>query len=252
MTRDDVLWPKHHRVYLVLRQQIDDGTYGPAALMPSEASLAERFGVSRITIRKAMERLVREGSVDRARGKGTFARPVAARSPVAASLSGSIENLIALGLETEVRVIEFGYAPAPVEVCQAMGCATGTTMQRALRVRSLHGRPFSHLTTWLPEDIGRTFDRAALETMPILQLIELAGHRIATARQTISACHAPPDVAGLLQIEPGSALLWVRRIVLDEAGRPVEWIRGLYRPDTYEHETAIDRERGDDAKIWNI
>jgi GntR family transcriptional regulator len=245
-------WPKHHRVYLVLRQEIEDGTYGPDAPMPSEKVLAQQFGVSRITIRKAMERLSQEGSVDRERGRGTFARRTRSEpSPVEASLSGNIENLVALGLETEVTVIEFGYGRAPAGVCAAMACAPDTVMQRAVRIRSLDGRPFSHLVTWLPEEIGRTFDRDMLGTTPILKLIEQAGHSIATAKQTISACLATPDVAALLEVEPGSALLSVHRVVFDRNGRPVEWIRGLYRPDTYAHQSEIARSASSTRTIWN-
>lgn len=246
------LWPKHHRVYLVLRQQIADGTYGPAAPMPSEKILAQQFGVSRITIRKAMDRLSQEGSVDRERGRGTFARPQSREtSPVEASLSGNIENLIALGLETQVRVEEFGYARAPAHVCSVMDCPADGVMQRAVRIRTLDGRPFSHLLTWLPEAIGRTFEREDLGSTPILKLIERAGHPIATAKQTISACLAVPEVAARLEVEPGSALLSVHRVVFDSEGRPVEWIRGLYRPDTYAHQSEFERSATTAKHIWN-
>ena len=246
------LWPKHHRVYLVLRQQIADGTYGTDGPMPSEKTLAQQFGVSRITIRKAMERLSQEGSVDRERGRGTFARlPSREPSPVEASLSGNIENLIALGLETEVRVEDFGYARAPAHVCAAMDRPADTVMQRAVRIRSLDGRPFSHLVTWLPEEIGSTFDREELGSTPILKLIERAGHPIAKSKQTISACLAAPEVAVLLEVEPGSPLLSVHRVVFDNEGRPLEWVRGLYRPDTYAHQSEFERSATSTKHIWN-
>ncbi len=248
---DESLWPKHHRVYLILRQEIDDGVYSAAEPMPGDVGLSERFDVSRITIRKAMDRLTAEGLVERQRGRGTFARHPGNRpSPVTASLSGNIENLVALGLETDVELIELTYAVAPRHICAAMGQPDGTIMQRAVRVRSLDGIPFSHLTTWLPEEIGRSFTADEMRAMPLLRLIERAGHRIARARQSISAKLAAPEVARLLNIEPGEALLAVRRLVFDETGKVVEHISGLYRPDTYEHQMEYDRSETTSAEIW--
>ncbi|WP_198670537.1 GntR family transcriptional regulator [Oceanicella sp. SM1341] len=248
---ESAIWPKHHQVYLVLRQQILDGTWGPEAPLPGEMALAAQFGVSRITIRKAMERLTQEGSVERLRGRGTFARRDPGVSPVGASLSGNFENLMALGLKTDVAVIEFGYLRAPADVCAAMQRPEGTVMQRVVRVRSLEGQPFSHLTTWLPEEIGRSFTREDMERISLLRLIERSGHRVQSARQTISARLATPDVARLLQIEPGEALISVNRTVSDAEGRPVERIFGLYRPDTYEHETSFERSADEATRVWN-
>jgi GntR family transcriptional regulator len=248
---DDSLWPKHHRVYLILRQEIEDGLYSDAEPMQGELGLAQRFDVSRITIRKAMDRLTSEGLVERQRGRGTFVKHRADRaSPVTASLSGNIENLLALGLQTDVELIELTYAVAPAHICAAMGQPDGTVMQRAVRVRSLDGVPFSHLTTWLPEDIGRSFTADEMRQTALLRLIERAGHRIASARQSITAKLASPEVAHLLRIEPGEALLAVRRLVYDKAGQPVEHISGLYRPDIYEHEMEFDRSRTPAADVW--
>lgn len=248
---DDALLPKHHRVYLVLRQEIEDGVYSDTGPMQGDVALADRFDVSRITIRKAMDRLAAEGLVERQRGRGTFARTRGGQpSPVTASLSGNIENLLALGLQTDVNLVEFTYAVAPHHVCAAMDLPAKTTMQRAVRVRSLDGVPFSHLTTWLPERIGRSFGPEEMRQTALLCLIERAGHPIASARQSISAKLATPEVARLLRIEPGEALLAVRRIVYDKSGTAVEHISGLYRPDTYEHEMEYTRSRTVDAELW--
>ncbi|SDT87954.1 GntR family transcriptional regulator [Stappia sp. ES.058] len=248
---DDTPLPKHHRVYLVLRQEIEDWVYSDTEPMQGDLALAERFDVSRITIRKAMDRLAAERMVERQRGRGTFARKRDGQpSPVTASLSGNIENLLALGLQTDVDLIEFTYAVAPPHICAAMNLPAGTVMQRAIRVRSLDGLPFSHLTTWLPEEIGRSFGAEQMRQTALLRLIERAGHPIASARQVITAKLATPEVANLLEIEPGEALLAVRRIVYDEAGRAVEHINGLYRPDTYEHEMEYVRSRTPEAELW--
>lgn len=248
---NESLWPKHHRVFLLLKQEIEDGVYSAAEPMQGEIGLAQRFNVSRITIRKAMDRLTTMGLIERHRGRGTFARDRVERaSPVTSSLSGNIENLVALGLQTDVELIELTYAAAPPHICSSMSQPEGTIMQRAVRVRSLEGDPFSHLTTWLPEGLGRSFTADEMRRMPLMGLIERAGHRIASAQQSISAKLASPEVALLLQIDPGEALLSVQRLVVDESGQVVEHMSGLYRPDTYEHQMEYDRNQSSTAEIW--
>lgn len=244
-------WPKHHRIYLVLRQEILEGRYTPDQPLPNELLLSEQFQVSRITIRRAMERLDREGLVVRYRGKGTFPVASSESSPVQASISGVIENLIAMGLKTEVEVLDFGYVAASAEVAQALELTPGTLVQKAIRVRSHGGAPFSLLTTYVPEDIGRTFTREDLASQPLLLLLERAGGKIARAEQAITAKLATPDQALLLNMEPGDALLCIRRAVFDDAGRPVEYIEGFYCPDTYEHQMSLGRKTRDDKHVWD-
>ncbi len=248
---EDTPWPKYHQVYLVLRQQIRDGDFGDGAPMPGELELGRKFGVSRITVRKALERLEREGAIDRHRGRGTFVRAEGGHAHVQASLSGSIENLIAMGLQTEVRVLDFGYVPAPHYAAAAMGLAPGTIVQRALRVRAHEGVPFSHLLTYVPAALGRCYEADDLQETPLLLLLDRAGARIRGAEQTITARLATPDVAPLLELEPGEPLLCIERVVSDADGRVVEYIRGLYRPDTYEHRMSFDRARAESPRIWH-
>lgn len=243
-------WPKHHQLYLVLRQQIRDGDHPPGAPLPSEAQLGVDFGVSRITVRRALERLEKEGRIERHRGRGTFVRAGAQGSPVQASLSGSVENLVAMGLETEVRVLSLEYLPAPPAVARTLGLAAGALCQKAVRIRSLRGRPFSHLTTWVPEDIGRSWNATDLEQTPLLVLLQKAGRPIARADQNISATLATPEIARALALDPGEPLLSIRRLVRDVDGRAVELIHGLYRPDTYEHEIALERIREGGVELW--
>lgn len=247
---EDGLLPKYHQVYMVLSQEIRDGRHSEATPMPGEVELSRQFGVSRITIRKALDRLEREGAISRFRGRGTFVRPMPEDALVAASLLGSIENLIAMGLRTQVRVISLDYVPVPREAASALGLASGAIVQRAIRVRSHNAVPFSYLTTYVPEDLGRTFGADDMAEMPLLLLLERAGVKIFGAEQRITAKLATPEVAGHLEIEPGEPLLSITRIVKDENDRKVEFIRGLYRPDTYEHRMSFDRSRTQDRQFW--
>lgn len=243
-------WPKYHQVYLVLRQRIREGDFAQDGGFPSEQELTRDFGVSRITVRKALERLEREGAIDRQRGRGTFVTSRASDALVSASLSGSIENLIAMGLRTKVEVISFAYVPAPARIAAQMGLAPGTEVQRVVRIRSHEGRPFSHLTTHVPAEIGRAYSADDMRETPLLLLLERAGVRIVSGEQTITARLAEPEVARLLKIEPGEALLGITRLVRDGQGRCVELVTGHYRPDTYEHRMDIERAEVYGRRVW--
>lgn len=244
-------WPKYHQVYLVLRQQIQEGWYSTNRLMPNEMVLAEKFSVSRITIRKAMDRLKSEGRIERHRGRGTYPRPETVASPVQAAIVGTIENLIAMGLETNVRVVSLTYVGASSEVAEALGLPPGSTVQKTIRIRSYRGRIFSHLLTYVPEELGHTYNENDLMTHPLLLLLERAGAEPHHAEQMISATLASPEVASLLEIEAASALLSIRRVVYDKTARQIEYMKGLYRPDTYEQQMNFKRRTGT-GQFWDI
>jgi GntR family transcriptional regulator len=248
--------PKYHQVYLVLREQLHEGRFAHG--LPGELALMQQFGVARVTVRRALEQRSGEGLITRERGRGT--RPIAAAEAAARAtraaatrtsrLNGLLENLISTSLNTSVRVLEVATVAAPSDVAQALGLAAGAVVQKAVRVRSTREGPLSHITTWVPGDLARSFGKRELAKKPILVLLEEAGVRVGGARQTISARLADAQVAPLLGVAVGSALLAVRRLIHDEEGRPVQWLHGLYRPDRYEYQMQLSRVGDIAAKVW--
>ncbi|NBB82922.1 MAG: UTRA domain-containing protein [Alphaproteobacteria bacterium] len=245
--------PLYHQVYMVLREQIAERAFGANAPIPSENELAKLFRVSRITVRRALEKLERDGLIERHRGRGTFpTRRESGPGPVRSHIGGLLENLLAMGLTTQVRLIEFGYVQASEEVAEALGLPYGATVQKAVRVRSIKDQPMSHLTTWVPEEIGRRYGAEDLVAQPLLALLEAAGINVSAAEQTIAARLADAGVADLLDVPVGSPLLTISRIVSDQNDRPVEYIRALYRPDLYQYRMTMSRRTGvdGDASVW--
>ncbi|MCT8973671.1 GntR family transcriptional regulator [Microbaculum marinisediminis] len=242
--------PLYHQIYVVLRNLIYSGQLGAGELVPGEQELAESFGVSRITAKRALNEMAAAGLVVRERGRGTRVvhRPPA--PPVTASFEGWLENISLMGIATEARVLEFDYVAANEDVAGALKIATGDLVQRSVRVRSVDDETMSYLVTWLPEDIGRGFEREDLSRYALLTLLERAGIRVASARQTVSATVADPAVAAALGIDPGAPLLEVRRLVLDASDRPVEYIRVLYRPDRYRFEMNLERVHRAEGMRW--
>ena len=242
--------PLYHQIYLILRQKILDGDYADGALLPGEQELALQFSVSRITARRALDELAAEGLARRSQGRGTFARSPAPTPPIRSSLEGLLENLLMMGLRTSARILDFGYVPASAEVARQLACEPGTEVQRAVRVRSVEGGPLSHLTTFVPAGIGRSYTRDELAKQPLLALLERAGVAVDSAEQTISAALADAEVAPLLETEVGAPLLTLSRVVRDADGRVVEWLKALYRPDKYQYRMQLALKRGGGTSLW--
>jgi GntR family transcriptional regulator len=248
--------PKYHQVYLVLREQLNEGRFAQG--VPGELHLMKEFGVARVTVRKALERLALEGLIQRAAGRGTVAVPPpgngAARRGGSASqrahLTGLLGNIVTMGLNTAVKVLSCETLPAGTEVARRLALAPGAPVQKAVRVRSTGAGPLSHITTFVPQSIARGFGRRELAKKPILLLIEASGVEIGRAMQTISARLADARVAERLQVDVGSALLAVDRLIFDVNDTPVQWLQGLYRPDRYQYEMQLSRVGGIDAKVW--
>jgi GntR family transcriptional regulator len=246
--------PKYHRVYLLLRQQLQDGRYVQG--LPGELALMKEFGVARVTVRRALGQLAGEGLISRHPGRLTRPTGVApadrppSQPPARTQLTGLLENLVSMGLRTSVKVLEAITVPAPAAVAQALQVDAGDGVQRAVRVRSTREGPLSRITTWVPLAVAPVFTRKELGRKPILMLLEQSGVTVGRAEQTISATLADAQVAADLDVPVGSALLAVRRLIYDDADRPVQWLHGLYRPDRYEYEMQLSRVGSIDAKVW--
>jgi GntR family transcriptional regulator len=244
--------PLYHTTYLVLRSKIIDGILPPDAPMPPEIELARQFGVSRITMRRALDELRIEGLIVRRAGRGTFVAPAPVDPPgvVERIESDLIENLVALGLKSKVRVLEFGYLVPPLSIARMLEISPGLVAQRAVRVRSYQGKPFAYLTTYIPEEFGRSFTRIELANNLLLALLERAGAKAHSAEQTISATAADPETAAAIETSVGEPLLAITRLVRDQANRPVQYLRALYRPDLYRYRMTMQRVNVPEAAIW--
>jgi GntR family transcriptional regulator len=247
---------KYHQVYLVLREQLAEGRFADG--LPAEVELVRQFGVGRVTVRRALEQLVRDGLIVRQAGRGTrpvappaggaSAAPASATFPVA-RLSGLLESIVEVSRGTTVQVLDWRAVPASAPVAQALQLPPGERVRRAVRLRSSAAGPVSLITTHVPEALARGIARRDLTQHPMLQLLQRAGTVLGRARQTVTARAADAEAAAQLHVPVGAALLSVTRVVHDADGRPVQLLQGLYRPDRYEYEMELSQVGGVDARI---
>lgn len=225
--------PLYHRVYVVLLQKISDGSFPPDRSMPSEDELATSFGVSRVTIRKAMERLQREGLVRRERGRGTFPQPAAI---VAEADTGNLlSNQLSLAQRTRVSVLDHRFARPPANVAARLATAPDEEVLLIERVRRDAISPISHTRCYLPADLAQYVPRRRITSIPVSAMLAAAGVKLLRYHETITATLADSDTAAHLDVDVGAALISMSRCIEGDGGRPLEILHALYRPDRYEY-----------------
>lgn len=232
--------PLYYQVSNVLRHRILDGGHRPGERLGTEMELCEQFGVSRITIRQALDELERERLIQRRRGLGTF---VAEHLPQVASISftGYLEDLLAQVLLTTAREAKIDRVPAGEEVGRALQVSEEEPVVRIERTRMLAGEPLAHTVSYLPMAVGASITAEDLRELPLMHLLEhRVGVRLEEAIQTIQAVPATRELAEMLSIPEGAPLLQVQRTT--RAGeRPVEYVLTHYRGDRYQYTVRLGR-----------
>ncbi|MEQ5837521.1 GntR family transcriptional regulator [Marinobacter sp. NFXS9] len=242
---------KSHQLFLLLKDAIVSGRMAAGTKIPGELKLAEEHRVSRVTVRRALEALTEEGLITRRPGVGTLVceRPVGA-TVMTASVSNLLPNMVKLSENSHVRLLEFGYGVPPEGVRERLRLAPEDRAQRSVRVRLAEDKPFSYLTTYVPERIALSYDEADLATTPLFALLERSGVYVDHASQSISATLATKDVAEALDVAVGSPLISLTRVVYDKSGQGVEYLHALYRPDRYRIEIDLSRAGDEDDRYW--
>src|ERR1700742_1724128 len=197
--------PLHRQLFLVLHDEIDRGVIAPGEALPTEQTLCDEFGVSRITVRRALADLAEQGYIERRQGVGSFVREHAPSEP--SSTGGSfMDELRQTQFETSVDVVEHDSRMPPAAIGDALGGAA--EMLHILRVRRERRtrEPLLITEAWLPVDLSQVLTAAALRRTPLYELLSGAGVVVDRMQHEITAEIAGPRNASLLNVAIGSAL----------------------------------------------
>lgn len=238
---DSIRALRYHQVYSVIRGWIFDGTYPPGSKLPAEGELCEKFGVSRITSRKAIDLLVAEGLLTRVQGKGTYVAEDIGAAPNIGDMDQLIRKTSRLAKKTKVTDVRIREVTADDEICRDLNVRKGSTLRELSFVRTMEGKPTGYRVSYMPLDIASEITEGEIRSEPMLTILENHGVRVAGARQLIGACLADPQKAMLLNTTVGAPLVRIRLIVLDEDARPVERSTAYYLADRYEHHVYLTR-----------
>ena len=221
----------HRQVYLVLRDLIGRGEFEAGALIPNEEALCQRFGVSRITVRRALADLAANGFVERHQGRGTF---VSANAPVQRKRPtlGLIDNLKAWASDTQARVLVVEHQVPPANVAAALLLRKGAKAVHAVRVRSVgDGPPVLITDAWVPLDLGKQVTAAALRKKALFQILTAHGLKLGRVVQEVTAIVADRMHAETLKVEVGSPLLKVTRLFHETGSRPIQYVEVYISPE---------------------
>jgi GntR family transcriptional regulator len=211
----------HRQLFMVLRDQITRGLYSPGDLIPKEDELCSRFGVSRITVRRAVSDLEQLGLVAKHPGRGTFVRVDSRVSRPAATLN-LIESLSKQARDTEVQVLQVEVAHAPPAIARQLQLRNTERAVHASRLRLAHGTPLMVTDAWVPEHIGKHVTASELKKRALFEILLGEGIRFGRVVQEVTAVAADPYHAGLLDTDIGAPLLRLTRLIYDEGRKPVQ------------------------------
>ncbi|MFD5828668.1 GntR family transcriptional regulator [Lentzea sp. NPDC060358] len=227
--------PKHAQLREILRR-LAEQDLAPGSPIPSERDLAERYGVSRITVRAAVGQLVAEGLLTRAKGRGTFT--ARRRYDLQHLLASFTSDMKARGIEPSTEVISASQA-APGSKA-SLGLEPDEYAYRVVRLRMADGAPLALETGWYSPHLLPELDRCDLSGSLYELFAAKYGVQLDHARQTVWAETADADTAKALDVRRGSPLLVFRRVASSE-GRPCEDVTSWYRGDLYQVTMQLDR-----------
>jgi GntR family transcriptional regulator len=221
---------RYYRLYELLSTALRDGTIAPESALPSEPELCARYGISRTTVRRALDRLEREGRIVRRRGSGTYARAQRAAQRFRLELHALPETLTKLESRTTTTTLRFDLAPVPAALT-AIAPAIGPTAYVFERLRRHEGKPLSLTAAYLPEPIGRRLRGAVSRRTSVLAALDQIGPPTAAVTCSMGAVPAAADAARALSVPLGTPLLRVRAVLTDDAGGVRAVLESLCRSD---------------------
>jgi GntR family transcriptional regulator len=225
--------PVYVRIQDYLLDLIGGPDYGPGDRVPSERTLAETLGVNRMTVRKAIDKLVERGVLERNSTSGTrIPLPQVAR-PIDSRQAGGIARVVlAAGGHPGNKLLHFGMATATDTIAARLKVPVGTELLMCRRLWTVNDVPFCIETSWLPAD--RFPDLVAEDLVAGQSLYALLRARYdveaKVSEREISAGPAAELEARLLGLEPGSPTLVMRLVARDADGRPVEYMKSVNHP----------------------
>jgi len=233
--------PYYQQIADLLRAEIEEGvSEGNGFRLASEQELCERFGVTRTTVRSALDVLEREGRIYRQVGRGTFAAARRIEQNIT-ELVSTTEDMRRRGWSVSTRVLSVECVPATGKVSGALGLAPAQEVYELARLRLAGDEPISLQICYLPAHLCPGLEAHDLSASLYRLLESEYNLHLWTARETLSARRATGAEAGLLDITVRDAVLYAERVTCTASGIAVEYLEAVWRGDRYSFQINLSR-----------
>lgn len=214
----------HRQLYLLLKEQITSGRYRPGDLLPTQETLCQQFSISRITVRRALTDLVDDGFVRNRQGVGAFVTAQGAGKAKPGPDFSFIGDMRRTLKETTMSILHSEVERCPAPIAAALGLADGEEAVHLIRTRSARGRAVILLDGWIPRRFAKAVTRKNLQKTSLHEVIFGSFEKVGRVAQEVNAALADPVVAQALDVEVGSAVLKIVRLVHNRDGAPVHYL----------------------------
>ncbi|MCC6615510.1 MAG: GntR family transcriptional regulator [Anaerolineae bacterium] len=232
--------PLYEQIKDHILRAIEKGVYEAGSRIPSERALSEKYGVNRMTVKKALDELVQMGYLDVRIGKGTYvSRPKIDQQLTA--LTSFTEDMAKRGQSASSRVLVAGYVPADVQEARILNIDPMTPLVFLIRVRLADDTPIAVERTKIIasycHQIVEMYDFTRDSLYGVLR--NVYGVHLAYAEQSIEARRATAEEAKLLQIEIGEPILQITRVTFSDGDKPIEYVRSAYCGARYKFQALL-------------
>lgn len=235
--------PLYLQLAELIRAQIKDGEIRTGDALPSERELSDAIGISRVTVRKSLDVLLREGLLSRRHGSGTYIAPRIEQP--AALLAGFSAEMANRGLAAGSVWIEKATGLPTPDEAMALALSLDQPVHRLMRVRTADDEPLAIERAVIPASSLPTLDEVGIS---LYAALEARGLKPVRGLQRLQASLATPQEARLLSIPAGTAILRIERRGFMANGTPVEFTRSAYRGDRYDFVVEVRELRSDGAR----
>ncbi|MFC3884911.1 GntR family transcriptional regulator [Bacillus songklensis] len=236
----DSLLPIYYQIEEGLKELIAREELKAGDIVPSERELAERYNVSRMTVRQAINNLVNDGYLVRQRGKGTFV----ANSKIEQGLQGLTsfsEDMRARGMNPSSKLLEFNLIQAPVTIASKLAINEGEFICEIKRVRLADDIPMAYERLYISRKLVPDLTEEIVSSSMYEYIENTLNINIVKGEQTLEASIARKNEAAILQINEGAPVLLIERTSYMDNQKPLEFVQSVYRGDRYKFKIEMER-----------
>jgi GntR family transcriptional regulator len=232
--------PLYYQLEEHIKVLIEKGELQPGDALPAEREYAEKYQISRMTVRQAFTQLVNEGYLHRLQGKGTFVAERKIEQPLQ-GLTSFTEDMKARGLEPGSQLINFEIIPATSQVANQLSILEYGPVYEIKRIRLADGVPMALETNYISANLINGLTEQIVKQSLYAYIEGQLNLRIDSASQIIESSIASQYEAEFLKISKGAPVLLIQRNTYLQDGTPVEYVKSAYRADRYKFMIQMKR-----------